>query len=465
MKSTVEPLEGNKVKLSVEVDESEFEKAIDAAFRKIAREVRIPGFRPGKAPRRLLEARLGSGVAREEALREALPTYYAQAVEENEVDVIAAPEIDITAGQEDGPVTFDAVVEVRPRVAIGGYEGLRVTVPSPHPTDEEVDAQVERVRDQFGELQPVSRPARDGDHVSIDIKGYRHEETIDGLTADDYLYEVGSGAILPEVDDNLRGAKVGDILKFNAAHPDPEEEDDLSFQILVKDVKEKVLPDVTDEWANEASEFETVEELRDDIRRRIGTVKRAQAQMALRSKAAEALAGLVDEDPPEPLVESEVQGRLQDMAMRAQAQGTSIEEYLEMTGQDPQELVDGLREGARETVKVDLGLRALADAEGVEVSDEDVEREFERLAERLGRPVKEVRRRFGRSDQVAAVRSDLRKAKALEWLVEHVELVDEDGQPVDRGDLEVQPEPAQPTEDEQVEPAADGGESPEEGEE
>src|SRR5207249_7793282 len=146
MKAVVEPLEGNKVKLSVEVDEDEFEKALDAAFRKIAREVRIPGFRPGKAPRRLLEARIGTDAARQEALRDALPDFYARAVKDNDVDVIAAPEIDITSGEESGAVVFDAVVEVRPQITVPGYQGLRATVPSPAVSDEEIDRQIDRLR-------------------------------------------------------------------------------------------------------------------------------------------------------------------------------------------------------------------------------------------------------------------------------------------------------------------------------
>ena len=171
VKTSVTELEDNKVKLSVEVDEQEFESALDAAFRKIAREVRIPGFRPGKAPRRLLEARLGEGVARGEALRDAIPDYYAKAVREHDVDVIAAPEIDITDGEEQGPIAFDAVVEVRPVVTVPGYESLRVTLPRPAATDEEIDAQIDRMRRQYAELETVERPAAEGDVVTIDVEG------------------------------------------------------------------------------------------------------------------------------------------------------------------------------------------------------------------------------------------------------------------------------------------------------
>ncbi len=261
MKSTVEPAEGNKVKVSVEVDESEFDGDVDAAFRRIAHEVRIPGFRPGKAPRRILEARIGTEAARAEAMQHALPEYYAQAVSGHDVDVIAPPEIDVTAGEDEGAVVFDAVVEVRPTAIVGGYASLRITVERPSASEEEIDARVEHLRQQFATLADVDRPARDGDSVTIDISGTQDGEPRDGLTAEGYQYEVGAGSVVPELDEQLRGAKVGDILTFTADHPDPDE-DPVDFRVLVKEVREKVLPDLDDAFAAEASEFDTVEELR-----------------------------------------------------------------------------------------------------------------------------------------------------------------------------------------------------------
>jgi trigger factor len=431
MKTTVEPLEGNLVKVSVELDESEFERDIDAAFRRIAREVRIPGFRPGKAPRRVLEARLGPGVARQEALREALPSYYARAVSESEVDVIAPPEIDITTGEEDGPVAFDAVVEVRPRVEVPGYENLRVTLPNPDVTDEEVDAQIERLRSNMGELTSVDRPAKGGDQVSIDIAGSVDDEPVPGLTADDYLYPLGSGSVVPELDARLTGAKVGDILEFDADNPqDPEVT--IHFRVLVKDVKEQVLPEVDDEWANEASEFETVEELRADLRTRLGSMKRVQGAMALRNGAIDSLVQLVDVEPPEALVNAEVERRLRDLTGRLAQQGATVEQYLEATGQDPQELIGSFTEQAASAVKADLGLRAVAEAQDVDVTDDEVEAEVAQLAVRFGQKPAALRRELERGDGLQAVRSDLKKGKALEWLVEHAEVVDEEGRAVDR---------------------------------
>ena len=436
MKTSVEPLEGNKVRLSVEVDEVEFDEALDAAFRRIAKEVRIPGFRPGKAPRKILEARVGVEAARQEALRESLPQYYAKAVGEHDVDVIAPPEIDITGGEAAGPLAFDAVVEVRPRITVPGYGGLRVEVPSPDADEAAVDAQVDRLRAQSGELVAVDRPARDGDHVSIDVAGSLDGEPVEGLTADDYLYELGSDAVVPELDAHLRGAKVGDILVFDADHPDPDEDATIAFRVLVKDVKEQVLPDLDDAWANEASEFETVEALRDDLRTRLGSIRRVQTQMALRDGVVASLVALIDDEVPEPLVEAEVERRANDLQHRLSHQGASIQQYLEATGTTGEALIAQLREQAVDAVKADLGLRAVVEAEAIEVSDEEVDAEIRRIAEQVGQPESTVRDQLERAEQLPAVRSDLKKGKALEWLVEHAEVVDEDGRPVDRALLQ-----------------------------
>jgi trigger factor len=436
VKTSVEPLEGNKVKLSVEVDEVEFDKALDAAFRRIAKEVRIPGFRPGKAPRKILEARVGPEAARQEALRESLPEYYAKAVGEHDVDVIAPPEIDITAGEADGPVVFDAVVEVRPRITVPGYGGLRVEVPSPHADEAAVDAQIERLRAQSGELVAVERPAQDGDHVTIDVAGSVDGEPVEGLTADDYLYELGSDGVVPELDEHLRGASPGDVLVFDAEHPDPEEEATIAFRVLVKDVKEQVLPEVDDEWANEASEFETVDALRADLTTRLAAIKQVQTRMALRDGVIASLVALIEDDVPEPLVEAEVERRADDLQHRLSHQGASIQQYLEATGTTGEALIGQLREQAVEAVKADLGLRAVAEAEQLEATDEEVDAEIAQIAERVGQPVATVRDQLERAEQLSAVRSDLRRRKALEWLVEHAEVVDEEGNLVDRALLE-----------------------------
>jgi trigger factor len=440
VKSTVEPLEGNKVRLSVEVDESELEPAIDAAFQRIAREVRLPGFRPGKAPRKLLEARLGTGMAREEALREAVPGYYAEAVASHEVDVIAAPEIEITDGAESGPVTFDAVVEVRPTVNVAGYASLRVEIPAPVPSDADVDAQVDRLRDQYAELVTVERAAQDGDHVTLDIEGSRDGEPLEGYTAASYVYEVGRGSNIPQIDENLRGASAGDRLEFTGddhTHDEGDEPDHgpIDFVVQVIEVQEKVLPELSDDWVAEASEMSTVDQLRADLRERLSRARAAQAESAIRDRTAAALAELIDLEPPEAMVSSEMQNRIQDMAMRLQAQGIQLDQFLAMTGQTQTSFVEGLRDTAQQAVLVDLALRAVAEAEGIECTDDDLDAELAEVAEQVGEGAEAVRAQFERGGQLAAVRSDVRKRKALDWLIERVEVVDDGGNSIDRAEL------------------------------
>lgn len=433
MKTVVEPLEGNKVKLSIEVDEQEFEKDIDAAYKKIAREVRIPGFRPGKAPRRILEARLGKETGRAEALRDALPNYYTRAVREHEVDVVAPPEIDITAGTNEGPVAFDAVVEIRPQIQVAGYTGLRVVIPTPMVTDEEIQAQIDRLRSNFGELTEINRPAVKGDFLTIDLHGTRDGQPVAGLELGDYLYQLGSGDLLDEVDDNLLGAKVGDIFTFDAEIPG---QGQANLRVLVKDVKEKVLPEVTDEWASEASEFDTVDELRADIAKRASLIKKVQSQLALRNATVDALVELVPEEPPSTLVDAEVQRQLHDLSHRLEQQRATIEQYLAATGQTGEQLLESVRQQAVPSVKADLALRAVAEAEGIEPTEEDIEAEIGRLAEAYQTKPAELRRSLERADQMPAVRSDWKKSKALEWLLGHVEIVDAEGHVIDRALLE-----------------------------
>ena len=436
MKSTVETLDDNRVKLSVEVDEETFDVAVDAAFKRIAKEVRMPGFRPGKAPRRLLEAQFGSAVGREEALREAMPEYYAQAVIEHDVDVVAPPEIEITGGQEDGPVQFDAVVEIRPSVSAAGYDGLRVEIPNPVASAEEIDEQIDNLRRNFAELSVVERAAADEDHVTIDIEATHGDEPVPGLTTTDYDYLLGSGAVVPEIDENLRGASAGDEVEFSADHPDPEEEEPLQFSIAVKEVKEAVLPDLDDEFAKANSEFETVEDLRADMADRMNTMRIQQANMAVQQNTVEALAALVTDEIPESMIENEINARIQDLVQRLQQQGMDVGAYLDAVGQTAETLAAEFREPAEQAVKVDLALRSVADLQGLVPDDDRIDEVIAEMAGPSGQDPDELKARLAEVGQISALRADLAKQAAMEWLTDNVELVDEDGEAIDREALE-----------------------------
>ncbi len=277
----------------------------------------------------------------------------------------------------------------------------------------------------------VSRPIRDKDQVTIDLHGSRDGSDEDDLDARDFLYEVGSGEVVPGLDDQLRGARAGDILSFEGAAG--AEGRPASFRVLVKDVKELVLPEVTDEWAAEASEFDTVDALRADLTERLRQQHVVRARVALEQRAAEALAELVTEEIPDQLVSGELRERIHDLSHRLDGQGMTLAQFLAATGRDEQAFVDELRTGALQSVKVDLALRTVADEEGIEVTDEELDEELAVMAERLEMDVDEVREQLDRADRLAAVRSEQRKVKTMRWLVDNVELVDEDGRSVVTG--------------------------------
>jgi trigger factor len=434
MQSTVETVEGNKVKLHITVPADEFERAIDAAFRKLAREVRVPGFRPGKAPRRLLEARLGTEMAREQALRDGLPEFYVDAVTEHDVDVIAPPEIEVTAGQEEGDVEFEAIVEVRPQVHLTGYDELRIELPIEPVRESDVDDQVDRLRDRFADLTDSELPLIDDAYATIDIAGSIGDQAVDGLTATDFLYRVGSDMVVPELDEQLRGTRPGAILEFKAELPErfgDRAGEEATFRIIVKEAKQKVLPEVTDEWVDEASEFDTVSQLRDDLRRRLETVQRLQARMATRDKVLETVADLVPIPAPEALVDSETRRRIEDLAHRLSHQNATLEDYLQAIDQEPQDFIDGVREGSARAVLADLALRAVVAQEAISVTEDEIQAEIERLATQLEEKVEKVRRDLERRGVLETVRSDLARGKALEFLIDHATVVDEEGNVID----------------------------------
>jgi trigger factor len=434
METTVEALEGNKVRLRVAVPASEFETAIDAAFRKLAREVRIPGFRPGKAPRRLLEAHLGTGIAREQALRDSVPDYYLKAVEAEELDTIAPPEFEITAGQEEGDVEFDAVVEVRPQAEIEGYDSLQIMIEDPSVLDPEVDVQIDALRERFADLEESTAPLGKGDYAQLNIKGYIHDEEVPGLTVSDFLYEVGSNLVVPKLDEELAGKRPGDVLKFVDELPARWGEragQEVAFQVLVKETKRKVLPEANDEWVQEASEFDTLEDLRADIRRRMENVRLIQANLAVRDKVLQAVGAKVAVEIPEPLVQEEIERRLHSILHRLEEQGASVDQYLEATGLTQDQLIADVRLEATKAVKADLALRAVVAAEQISADDDEVEAEIARVAERSGRKPAQLRKEIERGQGLQAVRSELSRGKALQFLVDHATVVDEEGKPLD----------------------------------
>ena len=430
VKSTLEILEDNKVKLSIEVDESEFDRNIDAAFRKIAREVRLPGFRPGKAPRKVLEARVGIEAARGQALQDAIPEYLSRAVREHDVDIIATPDVKLVSGEESGPVAYEATVQVRPVIQVPGYKGLKVELPNPQLSDDELEEAVQTELRRFGTLVTVERAAAVGDTVVIDLEGTRDGEPVIGLNVDEWTYEVGRGWVAPGFDDQLTGAKKGDVLQFSAVPNGTEESAD--FKVSVVKVQEISLPELNDAWvAENISDAETVDAWKASLRHRYEEMRTNQMRRTVVDRVTDELVKLVDIEAPEVMVSNDMQSRLQNMLQQFQAQGISLDQWLQVTGQDTEQFIATIKEQSEKAVLVDLALRAIAEAESITVGDSEIEAEFAQIAMQVGEKASKIRKAYEQNDAIPDLVSQMRKSQALDWLLHNSTYVDQTGNTLD----------------------------------
>jgi trigger factor len=431
VESTLEETDRHVVKLSVEVTPEEFAKDLDQAYRHIAGEVKIPGFRKGKVPKPIIDAKVGRDYVLEHFVRDYLPTYYARAVREHDLAPIAEPEIDLDRMEDGKPLKFTATVEIRPRLTLEAeqYRGLHVEAPPTEPTQQEVDEYIDRLRERFAELEVISRPAKKGDFVLADVRAAVHDREIPEATRTGFLTEVGSEELVPALDKELEGKRKGEILKFNATLPEsfvPEVAgQEVTFQVLVKEVKSKKLPDADDEFAKTASEFDTLEELRGDIRTKLAALKEAESHHLTRDLVLQKAIERIDVDLPERLVDEETESRVENAKQRAERAGTNLEEALASQGWDELRFRSDARSHAIRGIKADLVLEAVARQEDLTVTAEDLDKEIHSLAESTGRDPKEVAKILERSGQVASLAGDIIRSKALDLLVEAADVTTE----------------------------------------
>ena len=430
MQSTLEETDKHVVRLSVEVPPEEFSRDLDKAYRKVAGEVRIPGFRRGKVPKQIIDARVGRDAVLQEFVRDFVPAYYVQALREHDLAPIAEPDIDLESLEDGSPLRFTATVEIRPRLTLEPeqYRGVKVEAPPTEPTEVEVDEYLDRLRDRFAELEVVSRPARKGDYVLADVRASVHGEEVPEATRVGFLTEVGKEELLPELDKELEDKRKGEILKFNATLPEALGDragTEVTFQVLVKEVKAKQLPALDDEFATTASEFDTLEELRSDIRTKLGALKGAESKAILRDLVLRQIIDSIDVDIPERLVDEETESRIERAKERAERVGTTLDAALAEQGWDELRFRSDARAHAVRAIKADLVLEAVARAEGIQVTSEDLDREIEDLSQTMGRDAKEVRRILERSGQVTSLAGDIIRSKALDLLVEAAEVGNE----------------------------------------
>jgi trigger factor len=434
MRATTILLENNRIMLTVEIDDAEMDQAMDEAAKTLSKQVSVKGFRKGKVPKNVLIANIGgASVLRSEAIRESLPDFYARAVADSLIDPIGQPDINITAGEEDGQLTFEAEVEVRPEISIKGQRELRVTIPSPVVTDGEVDAQINRYLETDAVLNPVDRPIVTGDLVTMDVHVQQVATEAEPLDMTDFMYTVGTGSIAEGIDELILGLKAGEDLKMNA----PVGEGIVAtYELKLKQVQERVLPALTDEWVVENSEWTSAEEMREAILVQMRRRKIVEAQMSQRDASLIALSELVAEDAaPEVLIDAETNERLHDLGERLGAQKLTLEMFLQVTNQTPEDLLATLRQDAVRAVRVDLAMRALVAAEHLEASPEEIDEELERTAQAMGASADLLRDNLRDSGRVVSFTAEVSKMKASKWLSENVVYVDPEGVEIDNAML------------------------------
>jgi trigger factor len=449
MQTTVETTEKHTVRLTIEVPVEEFAKDLDRTYKAIAREVKIPGFRPGKAPRPIIDAQVGADVVLDEFVSSTVPTYFRTAVTEEDLAPIGNPDVDVEQLEPGKPFIFTATVEVRPRLDLEpeDYKGIPVARPSAEVTDEEVDQWVERLRRQFAELEPVERPVIDGDFVTLNVTVTADGSQVEELTREDYLYSLGSGELGAEIDRRLVATKPGAILEFDddlpAGLPEEIAGRRASFRVLVKDVKALRLPEADDEFAKTSSEFDSMDALRDDLREKIHEAKEREAQGTIRDRALQSLIDRIEVEIPDSLIDDETAHRVQHAEERAGRYGMSLDKMLELQGWDRARLAEDSRDHAVRAIKADLALEGIARAETIEVSAEELGAEIGSLAQAYGRDPKELAKQLDRTGQIVTLAGDIIRSKALDILVEHADITEES------------PEAGADASTEEPEPAAD----------
>ncbi|PKW14839.1 trigger factor [Saccharopolyspora spinosa] len=436
MKSTVEHLSPTRVRINVEVPFDELKPNFDRAYKALAQQVRIPGFRPGKVPARVLESRIGRGPVLDEVVNEAVPAKYLEAVNSSEVRTLGRPEIEVTKIEDGAEIAFTAEVDVRPEITVPAFGELSVSVDNVEVTEDEVTEQLDSLRARFGTLAGVERPAQEGDFVSIDLSATVDGEDVEDAKTSGLSYEIGSGQLIEGIDDALIGASEGDTKTFTTKLVAGEYAGkDAEVSVALNSVKERQLPEADDEFAQMASEFDTVEELVADLRERLGRVKKMQQGMEARDKVLDVLLETVEVPLPEKVVESEIEARQHDAVHPFDHDEARLEEWLEQQEKTREEFDAETRTEAEKAVKTQLVLDTIADAEDVSVSDDELTQRIIYQAQRFGMSPDQFVQQAQQSGQLGALYADVRRSKALFSVVRQATVTDEAGNELDLDEL------------------------------
>ena len=425
-----EKLEGNQGVLTVEVEATEVDTALDQAFKKVVKQVNVPGFRKGKMPRRLFEQRFGVESLYQDALDILLPKAYGDAVQEAGIEPVDRPEVDIEKMEQGSNLVFTAKVIVKPEVKLGDYKGLEVEKTETEVTDEDVQNELTSLQEQQAELVVKEEgTVENGDTVNIDFEGFVDGEAFEGGKAENYSLEIGSGSFIPGFEEQLVGEKAGAEIEVNVNFPEEYHAEELAgkpavFKVNIHDIKAKQLPELNDEFAKEAEgDAETLEDLKKELRTKLEESKKQEAENKTRETVIEKASENAEIDIPEAMVNTELDRMVQEFGQRLQMQGMNLDLYYQFSGTSEEALREQMKEDAGKRVRTNLVLEAIVEAENIEVSEEEIDAELSKMAEMYQMEVEQIKQMLAMQGGNDAVAADLKVRKAIDFLLENSKTV------------------------------------------
>ncbi|MBF4160298.1 trigger factor [Nocardioides acrostichi] len=462
MKSAVETLTPTRAKLTVEVPFEELKPSLDAAYQAIAQQINVPGFRRGKVPPMVIDRQVGRGAVLDQAINEALPQMYIEALRENDLEPLAQPEVEVTKIEDNELLEFTAEVDVKPQFDLPDYEGVAASVEDLEVSDDDVEEQLQALRERFGTLLDVERAAADGDFVTIDLVALQDGEPVEGAEISGTSYQVGRGGMIDGLDEALVGMGVDEEKTFASQLVGGGlVGEDVEVKVKVTGVQEQELPEVDDEFAQMASEFDTVEELKDDVRGRLTNGKRLEQAAAARDAVLETLLDQVSIPLPETLVTDELNGRRQNIEQQLMMSGITMEKYLEDEGQTQDEFEAELERRVRDAVAAQFVLDAIAKKEELGVDQSELSQHLVRRAQQSGQDPQEFANHMFEHNHIPDLVQEILRGKALAQIVESATVTDASGAVVDLKNLQPDgtlADPAEASEAAEAEATADGGE-------
>ncbi len=430
MSLQVEKLEKNMAKLTVEVPSEQFIKCIKAAYDQNKKRFNIPGFRKGKAPLNMIEKMYGEGVFYEDAADRAINETYMDAMKESGLDIVSRPEVDVVQIGRGQDFIYTATVALKPVVTLGDYKGIEVQKASAEVTDEDVSAELVRVQQQNARLLSIEdRPVEDGDQTVIDFEGFVDGKNFEGGTAEDYPLTIGSHSFIDTFEEQLIGKSIGEACEVHVTFPEEYHVQGLAgkpavFKVTVKEIKKKELPEINDEFAGEVSEFDTLEEYKDDLRQKLQDKKAKEAATKNEDAVVEAVVANASMDIPEPMLESQVESMVQDYARRLQSQGIAMDQYMEYTGMTTAMLKEQMKPEAERRIRTRLVLEAVAEAESeaIQVTEERIDEEIQKMAEMYKMEASKLKEYMGDSE-MDRMKKDLAVQEAVDFLVAEAKLI------------------------------------------